>query len=332
MLEELSKYENLGTPQYFFELLNLLFDKPDGIWNESEIQRLFLNRIIDGRIVFDGCVSLAIHIGLLEKNMDSGLIVPNPLNDLHKNKELLANKLAKLIIDSLKNDEDILNIFAPENLSFDLLAQSIKVTNKAFGFKYSNFKQLLIDFSILEPQTINESTHYLVSREYLNVFRSELLSEIKKKQLSPEQLKAIQEAQRIKGEEAERFVLDFELRRLNGKSGIVWVADYSVSDGYDIASFETEESSLNDRFIEVKSFSGVPRFFWSRNEIETSKLKGKKYYLYLINRDEMFIDGYEPKFINNPYENILKSEAWNKQVEKYYINFIGENLDVKLEQ
>ena len=67
------------------------------------------------------------------------------------------------------------------------------------------------------------------------------------------------------GIEGEQFVLAFEKKRLFNKPGIIWVAEYSVAEGFDIFSFDTNESFENDRYIEVKSFSTNPYFYWSKN-------------------------------------------------------------------
>ena len=54
MLRELSKYQNLGTPSYYYELLIAFRDQPNEKWNEKKAKELFYNRIVDGRNVFDG--------------------------------------------------------------------------------------------------------------------------------------------------------------------------------------------------------------------------------------------------------------------------------------
>jgi hypothetical protein len=68
----------------------------------------------------------------------------------------------------------------------------------------------------------------------------------------------------------------------------VWQFSHiDVSAGYDIASLKDQGSSIIDKFIEVKSYSGSPYFYWSKNEIEVAKQERDNYFLYLINRDEI---------------------------------------------
>ena len=65
MLTELRKYDNLGTPQYFFELFNSLKNDTSIIWSKRDVEQLFLNKIINGRSVFDGCIVLALKISVI---------------------------------------------------------------------------------------------------------------------------------------------------------------------------------------------------------------------------------------------------------------------------
>jgi hypothetical protein len=143
------------------------------------------------------------------------------------------------------------------------------------------------------------------------------------KKISPEEFKKEQEQKRIYGEEAERFVVDFETKRLNYKKEIDWVAEYIVNEGYDVASYDNETDSIPNRFIEVKSYDGnVPYFFWSRNEYIVAKRKQEEYWIYLVDRKEMNNENYQPIMKQNPYESILKDDTWNKQVDKYKISLI----------
>ena len=128
------------------------------------------------------------------------------------------------------------------------------------------------------------------------------------------------EQQQIYGEEAEKFVLNFEFIRLNKKKNIDWVAEYIVNEGYDIASYNHESDEFPNRFIEVKSYEGeTPYFFWSRNEYSVAKRKKEEYWLYLVNRTEMNNEDYSPLIIRNPYETIIEDSKWIKEIDKYKI-------------
>jgi hypothetical protein len=123
---------------------------------------------------------------------------------------------------------------------------------------------------------------------------------------------------------AEHFVLDFEIQRL-GKdfaSRVRIISDIDVGAGYDIISFESNESQEYDRFIEVKATSNSQGFFWSSNEYETAKLKGPRYYLYLVDLRKIRRDDYVPLIIKDPAAVIMESEDWLVEPQTYQITKI----------
>jgi Domain of unknown function (DUF3883) len=275
MLEELRIYKNLGTPEYFFELANLLVSHTNDVWTVKKIQQYFFNRVINGRSIFDGCIQLAIQINFIEVAYDDSLVIPINLHGYLNQKDSFSEKFVEYILATISKDEMCYEIFSPEHLSYDLVNKSIKITNNAFGFKYSQLKQLLLDFNILIPIATEISSYYIIAHDYMNLFQKDLMAEVKRRTISPEHLKLILEKQNQYGQDAERFVLKYEITRLEDIKEVICVADYSVSEGYDIASFNSTNSLLHDRFIEVKSYSGKPKFYWSKNEVETSRIKGK---------------------------------------------------------
>jgi uncharacterized protein YpiB (UPF0302 family) len=54
--------------------------------------------------------------------------------------------------------------------------------------------------------------------------------------------------------------------------------------------------------------------------METAKNKKEKYFLYIVNRDEIKNPNYIPLIISDPYINILEDTIrWDKKINKYYI-------------
>ncbi len=107
------------------------------------------------------------------------------------------------------------------------------------------------------------------------------------RQLTPEELRAIHQRQEENGLLGEQFVLTSEKEILTdaGRSDLAdrvdWVSKRSVSEGYDISSFDpiTGES----RFIEVKSSAGSSRTFdISANEWNKARELGSQYYIYRV--------------------------------------------------
>lgn len=324
MLNELRRYRNFGTPNYFFELLSTLKGNQKAIYTRNDIGKLFYNRVIDGRSIFDGCIELAIKIKILvfENNflsVSTGVV--DSLNSISQ----MRDKFIEYLFKALKEDTEFHKIFCSDYLSHDIIYKSLQINNRAFSLKYSNFKQLLIDFEAIKTHPTTELNNYIINNRYKKLFDKTVLPEIKKRKIGIEEFQQVMEQQQIYGEEAERFVLNFEFSRLNKQKEIAWVAEYIVNEGYDIASYNNESDELPNRFIEVKSYDGeVPYFFWTRNEYSVAKRKKDEYWLYLVNRSLMNNIDYTPILLQNPYEILINDdEHWDVQIEKCKISLLS---------
>lgn len=324
MLKDLRKYSNFGTPNFYYELLNAINEKKEGHWKKPDVERLFYNRIIDGRNVYDGCIELAIEINLLF--FDGNYITINEnLSSLLNSLTQISDKFIEYLFDTLKHDQAFHKIFCSETLSYDFIHKSLLISNSAFGLKYANFKQLLIDFGVIKTHPTLEINSYILNSRYKNTYDKTVLPEINKRKIGVEEFRKAMELQQIYGEEAEKFVVEFERKRLSYKKDIDWVAQYIVNEGYDVASYDTIDDVIQNRFIEVKSYDGdIPYFFWSRNEYQVARRKKEQYWVYLVNRSQMNHENYEPIKEQHPFENILENENWDKQVDKYKIELIKQ--------
>jgi len=327
MLEELCKFENLGTPSFHFELLVALRDGQQS-WKPEDISGLFYNRMIDGRNIFDGCLPVLITFGIVSLDENDELVLEPTFSQFLFSESQFIDRLIEKMVLALREDSVFHQIFCSEHISHDIIFKLIQIENAAFPLKYSVFKQLLIDYNFLQAHPQPEFPKYIINSRYKKVFDKVVLPEIKRRKIGIEELKKSLEQQQLHGEEAERFVLDFEKNRLEGRSDeVLWVAEYFVSDGYDVASLHSIESEELDRFIEVKSYSGLPYFFWSRNEIEVARIKKINYFLYLVNREEFEKPGYKPIMIQDPYNNVLKAEKlWDQRLEKIRFSWKNSNL------
>ena len=319
MLNDLRTYDNLGTPQYFYELFSSLKKDEHKGWSIREAEQLFYNKNINGRTVFDGCLVLALKISIITIDDSDKILINEKFKDCLFSERQMCDKIIEFLFQALNQDDNFHSIFSSEHISYDIIYHSTQINNAAFGFKFSNFKQLLIDFDVIQIHPTKELSKYILNARYKKIFDKIVLPEIKKRKIGIDELKKSMEQQQIHGEEAEIFVLNFEKQRLENKDGIDWVAEYSVAEGYDISSFQKKESENNDCFIEVKSYAGNPYFYWSRNEVDISRIKGDHYFLYLVDRDQMKNIEYKPIIIQNPFKAVLENEDWIKQVEKYKI-------------
>lgn len=323
MLNDLRTYDNLGDPIYFYELLNSLKKNEAGGWSVRDAEQLFYNKNINGRTIFDGCLVLALKISIISIDNSERITINEKIKDFLFSEKQMCDKFVEFLFQALNQDEVFYSIFSSEHISYDIIYHTPQINNSAFGFKFSNFKQLLIDFDVIQIHPIKELSKYILNARYKKVFEKIVLPEIKKRKIGIDELKKSIEQQQIHGEEAEIFVFNFEKQRLKNKNGIDWVAEYSIAEGYDISSFQNLESENNDCFIEVKSYAGLPYFFWSRNEVDISRIKGDHYFLYLVDCNQMKNEGYKPIVIQNPFKNVLESKDWSKQVEKYKIALVS---------
>ncbi len=166
-----------------------------------------------------------------------------------------------------------------------------------------------------------EINSYIINGRYKKLFDKTLLPEIKKRRIGVDEFHLQMSQQQIYGEEAEKFVYEFEQKRLNHKCTIDWIAQYVANEGYDIVSYDKETDIEYNRFIEVKSYDGcTPYFYWSKNEFQVAKHRQDNYWVYLVNRTEMNLPDYSPIMIQNPYKEIIEKEAWNKEIDKYRIS------------
>ena len=317
LLENLRGYDNLGTPAYFWELfLKLTGGTP---WDVKDVTDYFFNRIIDGKSSFDGCVPLLLETEIISISQGGILEVHHPYRNITYNPQFCRKKILEGVLLALKKSPEFIGVFTSDSISYDLINRTINIKFSAFGFRYANLRNFLIDFGFLELHP-NLSSTLIINSAWRQFFERHFVSKIRERKISPEEIQSRQLQQQINGEIAERFVLGFEKTRLRGKSGIQWIAPYDAGAGFDILSFRDKKSKDNDLFIEVKSYVGsTPYFYWTRNEIQRAGDDPDKYHIYLIDRDQIERPDYQPVIIPNPTLNILENDAWNKEIDKYYI-------------
>ena len=324
MLEELNKYENLGSPQIFLELFAQLNGSKTP-WNEEHVRGYFYNRIIDNASIFDGCLPLAKSIGATSIDQNGNIVLNPSLIPALINVSYLSNKLLPMLLLSLKEDDVFHEIFCSKNMSFDIIYKRVQIDGAAFRFRYANFRRLLLSFNLLQLHPDDHIKKYIINTRYKKLFDQEVMPEIKKRKLGIEQLENHLERNRVQGEEAEKFVLSYEKKRLANHpqlTNVNIISAYDVMAGYDIVSYESHTSSEIDRFIEVKSFTSITSFHWSRNEIDVARLRREKYCLYLVDSNKMQDMNYEPIVIQDPYHTVMKNDNWIKVADSYSISQI----------
>lgn len=202
-------------------------------------------------------------------------------------------------------------------VSYDAENSSYLIPLFAFPIAVALYRNVLLQFGAITETALG----YKLDPRY----ESLLADSVRKvaHRMSLERLKDLQRQQEAQGERGEIYVLRYERRRLNGSplaERVKRISEIDVSAGYDIVSYADSCSISPDRFIEVKTFSGVPHFFWSSNEMEKARLLGRKYVIALVD-DARLDDGeYEPHFIADPYVTLRTAGGWELRPTSYEVN------------
>lgn len=323
MLEELQKYDKLGTKD---ELLFILFKvlSTDEYKTIEDVKTLCIHHSYTFGSSFYGAIYLLDLLGIVIINDNQ--IKADQCISLHKSetffeKVIIYEKLFKLLLEENKLDV----FFNQKTTKQNSETKQYYIKGNQIPFSLNCIKKFLINIEFLE---LVEDTHntYFVKNIFNDFFTSYIIERLKKisikRKISLTQLKEIQNQQSKYGYEAESFVLKFELNRLSKhptKNNIKIISEEFSNAGYDIESFCSDDSVVNDKFIEVKSYSENLSFYWPRNEVDTAKELGDFYFIYLVDRNQMNNDGYKPIEIQNPAKTILANSDWDIQVDKYKI-------------
>ena len=206
-----------------------------------------------------------------------------------------------------------------ERFSIDSITGELKIPANAFSLSAAVYRNFLYEIGYFSKHGV----FFVISDEKLRKEFESRLAEKKKKTSQAELLLKLQKQQED-GELGERFVLKYETKRLSQFRKLPkLISPIDVGAGYDILSYNGEESTNYDRYIEVKSFRGKPHFFWSANEKRIAELFGENYFLYLVDlcAVEKSGEAYIPQVIQNPATN-LNSDNWLIEPSSYLITLL----------
>jgi hypothetical protein len=216
-----------------------------------------------------------------------------------------------------------------ESIDYDVVSSKVVIKNNSIPLTASALKQLFIDMDVFQKSTETKYVYFL-NPFFIDFFEKSVIPEIQKNSsflsesgLTYQEFKRLQELKNEYGEQAEIFVENYEKKRLQEhylNNKIKKISHLKVNAGYDIISLDSLQSKEMDRFIEVKSFSKTPEFYWSKNELATSELKRKKYFLYLVDRSKMDSPEYQPVIIQDPYSSVFQSTDWKKDVQNWFVS------------
>ena len=311
MLTELKRCNSIGNIDGLLFLLSVLEGKDKVSRTEINNRCSRENGIV---VNCPGAIAFLAYLKLVDV-MDNVIIPTEEMMQLSgKNKEDIINIIIKLCLSNMVED----GIFSQESLGFDTDKGHLSIKRSAFPLEYAAIRNFLTVAGALEKEHNGE---ICVTDSYENIFAKDLKSYRQK--LTLEELLKQKEEQSQRGLEAEEFVLELERNRLPLKAyKIKRISDFDVAAGYDIVSYDSNESMKYDCFIEVKCYLGKPHFYWSENECDTARQKGSKYILCLVDYTRIKEPGYTPQYIRNPYDDIFTNENWLVNAASYKIQEI----------
>jgi hypothetical protein len=307
MLPELLQFDVAGSLEEF----QFLFDRVRGYEaRENDLREVAIAHSVEYARNVSSSLLLLELLGIITRQ--EGVFKAGDVADLRV--EIISR-----VLNLLEDQNILLKVFSIEGLAYEPNEDKLYLKNSFIPVKYSYIKSLFLNLGILVRVS---DLNYEVASSQRDFFERALLKRMKSvhensfNSLTLEQLRRMQFMQQLKGEQAESFVVQFEIRRLGKECAVKKVSDFDVAAGFDIASFDTLSSVEHDRFIEVKSFDSG-RFFWTKNEIETAKAKKDSYHLYLVEVSKISQDGYSPMMISNPYDKVFLKDDWSREVQDW---------------
>lgn len=303
MLEELRRYNNVGNLIGIKFFTNQIFHN-----DNSTIEGVISICSLNSEIQINSRTALSLFEYLNIISVNSGRFYLTKIGRLIQKKtssEEALEVIALITIRVMIANE----IIAVENFKVNHGSEKLKFEIKYFPLHAAIFRNLLLTIGRL---TYEGGVYSIIIENGIEKILSREVTKSKRKISEMELLKSL-EAKKIQGELAEKWALEYERKRLRSTKHIEKVKIISKIDvgaGFDILSFESENSGVYDRFIEVKSFKGVPQFYWTKNESEVASIKGNNYFIYLVDIDMVLNEKYEPIIIQNPHVKIYEGDGW----------------------
>lgn len=311
MLTELKRCNSIGNVDGILFLVSIMAGK-ERISRDEIRNRCALENSIT--LNCPGAVAFFEYLRLVNTTSDTVMPLPELDTLAAKSNGEIIEQLAAMSINRLVEE----GIFDKDATGFDAEKGHLTIKRSAFPLAYAAVRNFLTMAGALDKE---ENGEICVAGNYESDWTEQLRN--RRKRFTLEQLLKQQEDQSRRGLEAEEFVLGLEKKRLPELAQkIKRISDFDVAAGYDIVSYENNETEHYDRFIEVKCYMGSPHFFWSENESDVARIKADKYILCLVDYLRMGEPGYQPEFIRNPYETIFDSDEWLVNASSYRIQKI----------
>lgn len=289
--------------------------------------KLFISLLLDEKITTRSAFSsLCSYISSTELNYLVALYLLDDLQIIQFNgSKLHLTKLGTSLIEGNESERILSiskiamqyiidnNLLNCNEIKYAIDEDVIEIPINAFSLSAAIYRNFLITLNVVSIS----NNRLIVSRKFNDCFESICSKAIRK--ITQDDLLKRLENQQAEGEKGELFVVNYENKRLvlSGKK-VKRISQIDVTAGYDILSYKDENSTEYDCFIEVKAYHGNPHFYWSENERNTSMVLKEKYYLFLVDIDQISDEHYKPIIICDPYNN-LPDDNWLIEAKTYYV-------------
>lgn len=310
---KLEKQSKIGDPQGIAFIIDQIMANTTSVDSLKVLAKSSCNK---KPLEIEASLLLLESMGLIRRN--NGIINSTDIlvANYNADNKLFVEWFIDVFIDFVMHE----HIIDVESIVYEIGIDAFVMSQGSIKMRYAGYRNMLVDFGII---SLRSDARYTILRKldrYLT--KPEVYKPISEKQL----LANLQKKKEL-GEEGETYVLEYEKRRitnpyLNNKIKRISIID--VGAGYDIVSFNDNDSTQIDRFIEVKTYRGNEHFHWSRNEIEKAHMMGAQYFLYLVDADCIPFEDYEPTIIQDPIKQIGESEGWVKRPDSYLVERVIE--------
>ena len=311
--EQIERCKYIGDLHGLQFLINSI---ADGVKSRASLFKLYSHNIGNAKIELEIGLLLFHELGIIDYDGSKiQFILDNKLSNSANPKitiEWFSNLLCEFLVDN--------GVIPTDRISYDNSLDIYYLPFNAFKRKHAVYRNLLITLSILSKR---QDGSYAINSALITSIKTKN----KDRKLTQKALLKILENQQRQGDAGEDFVLEFEKERLSSHPQLEKVKRISIIDvaaGFDIISFDSEDSTKLDRFIEVKTFVGKPHFHWSINEIDVAKLQGNRYFLYLVDYQKIDSPEYRPMIIQNPIEFFSGNNNWLSKAESFLIEYKGD--------
>jgi hypothetical protein len=325
MLEELLRHDNLGDRR---EISFLLFQAltPDAKHRLSELRRFCISHIFSIGLSFDGIISLLRVLSVIRGDdrairLDTSVLDPSKVRSAEE--YFQSTHFYELLFKALSESGNMGDFLNDTNVKFNSSRKQYYVQSHRVRFDLYPIRNLLLRVGFLNPDS-TISDHLFISSPFTAFFEKTVADSIvikaKKRRITLTELQRRLDQQAEVGRQGELVALSYEQRRMKKHfrlSEIGRVSEQFVNAGYDIISFDGEDSFVFDRFIEVKTFGEAMEFFWSENEVQVAQELGTRYWLYLVDRRSMETADFVPKMFQNPYQLVFQNPDWRRDVTSW---------------